>query len=336
MSRMTIAVMMLVLGLSLTVPEVGRAEEPTGQPATDPTFRRLTLLNAVNADGPRRGQARREARTDREKVFTSVYDVGELVVPVGQTGCNANYKPLMELITSVIRPATWEGSGGRGTIAASPGNLCIVVSQTKEVQEEICDLLEQLRRQQEYQVVLDLKIIRARDQAISSGTQANGVGRNSGIWQPQADELLDAVGQHRNVDSVAVSRITMLNGQTGILGPFHDGDMHTVRLSTQVVVSGDRRYIRLFMGAVDQSEKSSLPGRLLASAWIADGQSLVVSLPSDQSDRQKDDSRRSDVKSANVQRLLLVTARIVVKEEEEDRIPAPKASSVEKVNKPRS
>ncbi len=67
------------------------------------------------------------------------------------------------MITQTVSPTTWDHNGGKGSIAASPTNLSLVVSQTQEVHEEIVDLLEQLRRMQDLQVTIEVRFITLSD-----------------------------------------------------------------------------------------------------------------------------------------------------------------------------
>jgi general secretion pathway protein D len=78
-------------------------------------------------------------------------------------GTNADFDGLIDLITATVAPATWDHSGGKGNIAASPANLSLVVSQTQEVHEQIVDLLEQLRRMQDLQVTIEVRFITLSD-----------------------------------------------------------------------------------------------------------------------------------------------------------------------------
>jgi len=78
-------------------------------------------------------------------------------------GTSADFDTLIDLITQTVSPATWDHNGGKGTIAASPTNLSLVVSQTQEVHEEIVDLLEQLRRMQDLQVTIEVRFITLND-----------------------------------------------------------------------------------------------------------------------------------------------------------------------------
>ena len=79
-------------------------------------------------------------------------------------GAQADFDSLIDLITSTIKPTTWDDVGGPGSVAPFPTNLSIVVSQTQDVHEEIVDLLEQLRRLQDLQVTIEVRFITLSDQ----------------------------------------------------------------------------------------------------------------------------------------------------------------------------
>jgi general secretion pathway protein D len=78
-------------------------------------------------------------------------------------GAQADFDALIELITSTIKPTTWDSVGGPGSIAPFETNLSIVVSQTQDVHEEIVDLLEQLRKLQDLQVTIEVRFITLED-----------------------------------------------------------------------------------------------------------------------------------------------------------------------------
>jgi hypothetical protein len=56
---------------------------------------------------------------------------------------------LIDLIVQSIEPATWCDNGGPGTIDYFPAGKSLIVNQTADVQEQIADLLANLRRCQE-------------------------------------------------------------------------------------------------------------------------------------------------------------------------------------------
>ena len=78
-------------------------------------------------------------------------------------GSGADFDSLIELITSTVKPSTWDAVGGPGSIAGFETNLSLVVSQTQDVHDEIRDLLEQLRRLQDLQVTIEVRFITLND-----------------------------------------------------------------------------------------------------------------------------------------------------------------------------
>jgi general secretion pathway protein D len=78
-------------------------------------------------------------------------------------GAQADFDSLIELITTTVKPQTWDEVGGPGSISEFYNNLSLVISQTEDVHEEIVDLLEQLRRNQDLQVTIEVRFITLSD-----------------------------------------------------------------------------------------------------------------------------------------------------------------------------
>lgn len=78
-------------------------------------------------------------------------------------GAQADFDSLIELITTTVKPQTWDEVGGPGSISEFRNNLSLVISQTQEVHEEIVDLLGQLRRNQDLQVTIEVRFITLND-----------------------------------------------------------------------------------------------------------------------------------------------------------------------------
>jgi general secretion pathway protein D len=76
----------------------------------------------------------------------------------------ADFDSLIDLITSTVKPTTWDTVGGPGSIASFETNLSLVVSQTQDVHDDIVDLLEQLRKLQDLQVTIEVRFITLNDQ----------------------------------------------------------------------------------------------------------------------------------------------------------------------------
>ncbi len=66
---------------------------------------------------------------------------------------------LIKLITNTISPQSWASMGGQGTIEYFPLGFALVINQTPDVQEQIQDLLQALRRLQDQEVAVEVRFI---------------------------------------------------------------------------------------------------------------------------------------------------------------------------------
>jgi general secretion pathway protein D len=78
-------------------------------------------------------------------------------------GAQADFDSLIDLIQTTVAPTTWDEVGGPGSISEFRNNLSLVISQTQDVHEQIVDLLEQLRRNQDLQVTIEVRFITLND-----------------------------------------------------------------------------------------------------------------------------------------------------------------------------
>ena len=82
----------------------------------------------------------------RGKVMMKAYNVADLLA------CKAakckTPEDLIKLVTNTVEPFSWQDNGGEGTIDFFSPARALVVKQTVEVQEQIGDILEALRRLQ--------------------------------------------------------------------------------------------------------------------------------------------------------------------------------------------
>ncbi|MEZ5952232.1 MAG: hypothetical protein R3C12_24180 [Planctomycetaceae bacterium] len=76
---------------------------------------------------------------------------------------SADFDALSELITSVVRPESWDTLGGNGVVRDNPSTLSLVIRQTQAVHDEIAELLKQLRRLQDLQVTIEVRFISVSD-----------------------------------------------------------------------------------------------------------------------------------------------------------------------------
>ncbi len=88
-------------------------------------------------------------------------------VPVGPGGQNGSVslakntieETLIKLVTNTVQPHSWADVGGAGTIDYYPIGMALVINQFEDVQEQIADLLDQLRRLQDLEVAIEVRIV---------------------------------------------------------------------------------------------------------------------------------------------------------------------------------
>ncbi len=68
-------------------------------------------------------------------------------------------RELIRLVTTTIKPDSWQGLGGEGTIEYFPLGMVMVINQSPEVIEEVERLLESLRKLQDLEVSIEVKVV---------------------------------------------------------------------------------------------------------------------------------------------------------------------------------
>jgi type II secretory pathway component GspD/PulD (secretin) len=74
-------------------------------------------------------------------------------------GTATKHEQLIKLITSMVRPYSWDGHGGSGKVEFFDIGSALVVNQTADVITEVADLLEALRRLQDLSVAVEVRIV---------------------------------------------------------------------------------------------------------------------------------------------------------------------------------
>lgn len=81
-------------------------------------------------------------------------------VQTNGSGSNSTLeKELIRLITTTIKPDSWREMGGDGNIEYYPLGLALVINQSPEVIEEVERLLESLRKVQDLEVAIEVKVV---------------------------------------------------------------------------------------------------------------------------------------------------------------------------------
>lgn len=285
------------------------------------------------------------------ELYNKVYNVAELVIPRpsfppgdAQDKAVADFDTLIELITSTIATDTWDESGGAGTIQSFPTNLSLVVSQTTEVHAQIADLLEQLRRLQDIQVTLEARFMRIpagffERLGIAVDFADGQEARLPGIPDPQHSALLTdiemfllhkAIASSDEASTLAAPKITLFNGQQASISLSDEAAEQGGVFQFQAVCTDDRRAVRLgfAVGAKADIKQAKVH-------TIKKGNTLLLNVTDEVTSRMLGASERNAEiplvsKVPYVSRLfktkqpvaddkilLLITPRIIVREEEE-------------------
>jgi len=177
---------------------------------------------------------------------------------------NADFDPLIELITTTIEPDSWEEAGGAGRIAEFETNLSLVVSSTQDVHDKIRDLLEQLRRLQDLQVTIEVRFIQISDQFFERiGVDFNmNIDDKSPLFNPDANpqEHTATVGIDRTGSVTENQDIQIINGSFGgvIPGGFAGFDpVNTVGTTVGFAILSDIEAF-FFIEAAQSDRRSNL------------------------------------------------------------------------------
>ena len=188
---------------------------------------------------------------------------------------------LIKLITNTVAAGSWRDAGGSGTVEYHAQGMALVVSQTHDVQEEIADLLVALRRLQDVEVAVEVRLVSLSDTFIERAAMnhpdlpglADGFAKPTFFKDSQVAQFLEAVQEDRHTNVLQAPKVTVFNGQTanitvqdqqffltGVeMKKKADGkDVYLPKIEpittgfswvVQPVVSADRRFVRLKLNA---------------------------------------------------------------------------------------
>ncbi len=116
--------------------------------------------------------------------------------PAQGNGLNGPPKPpgstiedlLIKLITTTIDPQSWNEVGGKGTIQYFPLGMALVINQIQDVQEQIQDLLAALRRLQDLEVAIEMRLVSVSEsffERMAFDFDLNIINRGQTRWEQQ-------------------------------------------------------------------------------------------------------------------------------------------------------
>jgi hypothetical protein len=223
-----------------------------------------------------------------------------------QTPPKTTEDTLMTLVTNTVAPQTWSKTGGEGRVDyLSPANA-MVVTQTPDVQEQVGELLDALRRLQDVQVALELRFVTVTDKCFERASRELGLEPRVCETMPRAAspkvaflndrqvrKFMDVLQGNRQTSVMQAPKLTVFNGMESMFriaeSQFFVTGGHSMEAGGQYVfvpenkpisygfelgirpaVSGDRRFVKLSLSAAETSisQVDPLPGHDLYHACL--------------------------------------------------------------------
>lgn len=251
----------------------------------------------------------------------------------------ANYAPLIELIQATTGREQWDDVGGVGSIRTFDATLSLVVRNTQDVQDEIGELLRQLRQLHNLQAVLHLEVFHlpagSSKATIPDNALLEAAQRGLDATKDQLDQLRSIIAGGKGKWITQSVKFTVQNSQRAELAlrclRRQDAEQAPL-LQLGTAIAPDRSTVRLHVAigaanAVDALARSRTfivkdrrPLLLDITDDIQSGRlGLPVVEPLIAGKRMLAERMRGWGRT-----LLLITAQIVVREEEQAvGIPAP-------------
>jgi hypothetical protein len=272
-----------------------------------------------------------------------VYPVADLIVPIDGDTYQRTSSPdqVMDMLRKTAAPASWTGQGGSGTIQYFPMSMSLLVRQSPAVQREVAQLLRALRRLQDIEVAVELRVVQLPEKLADEFRAKAGF---ESVKTPDQAKVDTAFLSERELypwlrlfqtdpgfEILMAPKMTMFDGQQAqIAVNVQENGEPGLRCILRPAVSADRRFVRLMMD-YRQTLLGSAPLTLKHEGTIADGRTMVVPLGKVMADRREEEVNVLS-KVPYVSRLvrnvgyareartvfLLVTPRVIVHEEEEE------------------
>jgi len=298
----------------------------------------------------------------QEKMVRASYPVADLVVPTTESAKTARTgKPqptqeddLIRLIVQAVQPATWSDNGGVGSIEYMRPTMSLVINQTPQIQEQVADLLERLRKAQDTRVALEVRFVSVPEDAMERIGADFGTGhRLRFLNETQMLRFLEAAGADKRTCVLTAPKVTAQDRQAISLkiatGPHEwtttepssakvvadvcdKGEPNETgwHMTARPVVSGDRRFVMLSLN-VEQREAQTAVRKTVAvpdgGTVLLDGFRTMVQVEKECPQPVIGDipylNRLFQVVCASREPrrvFVLVTPRIIVSQEEEEKV----------------
>jgi hypothetical protein len=303
----------------------------------------LSLLGWVSS--PARG-----CSPSRAKLVSVTYPVADLVVPVDRSpvvitigqeakaeqpsrkkAAATTEEALIKLITSTISPNSWGDMGGPGTIDYFPLTMTLVINQTPQINEEVAHLLSALRRQQDVQVSAEIRFVCVPESFCERQKVDVKAGSPKMLTAKEMSALVEKVQAEPETNIMAAPKLTMMSGQQATFSIVHEGN--AIELCLKPTVSADRRLVRTNVSLAWKNGSSS--GKDRAMVTIPDGGAMVLAGWTERRVAAHEERvpvlgdipylsrffKTVSFSSESFRVLVLVTPRVIVVPEEEDKAP---------------
>lgn len=231
----------------------------------------------------------------------------------------ADFETLVDLITTTIAPSSWSNVGGECSISISASNFSLLIRQTNDVHEQIADLVEQLRRLQDVQIILSAERIELSQDELKRMAAYRNLSELAGLAAKRESfatisdvswEVLRKAVQPK-VDWQS-PRITAFNGQAfDLLLERRDTELQDAsRLRIQPVAAADLQAVRLAISKLpDLKDRNSGEPASTVATNVPPDHLLLVDL-----DAAGGNAEAGDAAGAKSRRLCLIRSKIIVLE----------------------
>lgn len=240
------------------------------------------------------------------KPYVVSYPVADLAVPVPLAGPvpadetepvpntpAIDFESLIDLIQSTVDPESWETVGGNGSIQPHAASQSLVIRQTSQTHQRIEDLFTELRRQQDFQISLEMHFLENvpedfweqigldldKQKTARQQPQNNGPLEGIILTDKEVALLLNEAQNNARTNLIQAPQVTLLNAQTaGVTNYTAGGKQHPLQhpCYIQPVISTDRLDIRLNL-------RISNPELSAAAMWtcvntVPDRQTILIEI----------------------------------------------------------
>src|SRR5262245_11998541 len=165
---------------------------------------------------------------ESKRLVTKVFSVADLVTPIpgfepsqptpgvpAKQTVVENGEQLVKLVTSMVRPSSWDSAGGKGKAEFFETGCTLVVTNTADAVAEVGDILEALRRLQEISVCTEVRILKLPAGFCEQvGLKTTG---DTVLSDRELLKLLEAVQANRDANIMQAPKVTTFDGQSATI-----------------------------------------------------------------------------------------------------------------------